>query len=78
MSVRYAKEWHYGMKEVMSKERELESQYARIWFSKNAWGYIYPLFYLPYPPEKYQPQASLSSLDEFGFGWVNGFDKYTF
>jgi hypothetical protein len=49
-----------------------------VWFSKNAWGYIYPLFYLKYPPEKYQTQADLSSLNEYGFGWVGKFDKYVF
>lgn len=78
MPIRYAKEWHYGMKEVVGKMKELENNYAHIWFSKNAWGYIYPLFYLPYPPEKYQKQAELSALNEFGFGWVKGFDKFIF
>lgn len=78
MPIRYAKEWHYGMREVISEVRTVENKYASIWFSRNAWGYIYPLFYLPYPPEKYQKQAKLSVLNEFGFGWVDGFDKFTF
>ncbi len=76
--VRYAKEWHYGMDEVISKVNTIESRYNKVWFSRNAWGYIYPLFFLKYPPEKYQTQAKLSSLNEFGFGWVYGFDKYVF
>lgn len=76
--VRYAKEWHYGMDQVVSKVKSLENRYDKIWFSKNAWGYIYPLFYLPYPPEKYQKQSLLGSLNEFGFGWVNNFDKFIF
>ncbi len=76
--IRYAKEWHYGMKEIMEKVNELQSNYSKVWFSKSAWGYIYPLFYLKYPPKQYQLQASLSELNEFGFGWVGSFDKYVF
>ena len=77
-SLRYAKEWHYGMKEVIQKVKEVQSGYTKIWFSKNAWGYIYPLFYLQYPPDRYQSEAELSLPNEYGFGWVYGFDKYIF
>lgn len=77
-NIRYAKEWHYGMKEVISKVSEMQNNYSRVWFSPNAWGYIYPLFYLKYSPEKYQQQNHLSDLNDFGFGWVSGFDKYVF
>lgn len=76
--IRYARDWHYGMDQVISKTKNIQAGYSKIWFSKNAWGYIYPLFYFKYPPEKYQSQAHLSSLNEFGFGWVNGFDKFIF
>lgn len=77
-NLRYAKEWHYGMKEVIGEVAKRQNNYSQVWFSKNAWGYIYPLFYLSYPPEKYQKQAKLTGLNEFGFGWVEGFDKYVF
>lgn len=77
-NIRYAKEWHYGMKEVMIKVNEIQDNYSKVWFSPNAWGYIYPLFYLKYPPEKYQQQNHLSDLNNFGFGWVSSFDKYVF
>lgn len=76
--VKYAKEWHYGMAEVMRTVVQKQGMYSQVWFSKNAWGYIYPLFYLKYPPAEYQQQAKLSSLNEFGFGWVSSFDKYIF
>lgn len=76
--VRFAKEWHYGMKDVFKKISKVQNSYSQVWLSKNAWGYIYPLFYLAYPPEKYQPQAKLSTLNEFGFGWISSFDKYVF
>ena len=76
--LRYSKEWHYGMREVIDEVKDVQDNYSTIWFSREVWGYIYPLFYLPYPPEKYHPQAKLSSLNEFGFGWVRSFDKYIF
>jgi len=40
--------------------------------------YIFMLFYLKYPPADYQKQASLSAPDEYGFGQVEKFDKFTF
>lgn len=76
--LRYAKEWHYGMREVVNQVEKMQNNYSNIWFSKNTWGYIYPLFYLQYPPDKYQTQAKLSPLNEFGFGWIDAFDKYIF
>lgn len=77
-NIRYAKEWHYGMKEVLGEVEKRQNKYSQVWFSKSAWGYIYPLFYLKYPPEKYQKQAKLTDLNEFGFGWVERFDRYVF
>ncbi len=74
----YAKEWHYGMGEVLAYVRQEQNRYNHIWFSKNAWGYLYPLYYLQYPPEQYQPQALLGPLNEYGFGWVDRFDRYVF
>lgn len=77
-NLRYAKEWHFGMKEVITEVEKRQNNYSRVWFSKNAWGYSYPLFYLKYPPDKYQTQARLTALNQFGFGWVESFDKYIF
>ena len=74
----YAKEWHFGMKEVIAEVEKRQENFTQVWFSRNAWGYIYPLFYLKYPPDKYQTQARLTGLNQFGFGWVNAFDKYIF
>lgn len=45
---------------------------------KNGQPYIFLLFYLKYPPEKYQKIAKLSAPDRFGFGQVEGFDKFIF
>jgi 4-amino-4-deoxy-L-arabinose transferase-like glycosyltransferase len=75
---RYAKDWYYGQREMMEIVKERQDNYKTIWFSKQASRYIFALVYLQYPPEKYQPQADLSGLDEFGFGWISKFDKYIF
>ncbi len=45
---------------------------------KNGQPYIFLLFYLNYSPEKYQKIAKLSAPDRFGFGQVEGFDKFIF
>lgn len=76
--IRFAPEWHYGMDQVIAEVEKRQDQYQTVWFSKTAWGYIYPLFYLQYPPEKFQLKAKLSAPDEYGFGWIEGFDKYVF
>ncbi|MCL5798012.1 MAG: glycosyltransferase family 39 protein [Patescibacteria group bacterium] len=76
--VRYAKDWHFGMQTVINEVVNLQSKYKQVWFSRNAWGYIYPLFYMKYPPSEYQKEAKLSNLNEYGFGWVDGFGKYKF
>ena len=36
------------------------------------------LFYMSYPPEKYQKVAKLSPPDKYGFGQVEEFDKFIF
>lgn len=76
--VRYAKEWHYGMEEVINKVALRQKNYQTVWFSNKAWGYLYPLFFLKFPPAVFQSQAKLGPLDQYGFGWVNSFDKYIF
>ena len=36
------------------------------------------LFYLKYPPEKFQGDHQLTPRDKFGFSTVPGFDKFIF
>lgn len=75
---KYFREWHYGTRQLYNEIEKNQDQYDIIWVSKKAWGYIYALFYLKYPPDKFQPQANLGPPDEYGFGWIDGFDKYRF
>lgn len=76
--VRFAKEWHYGLKNLVKETQDLSSDYDQIWVSRTAWGWINFLFYLKYPPEKIQKEINLSEKNEFGLGWVFDFDKYHF
>ena len=55
------------------------SKYDHFFITKdNGQPYIYLLFYLQYPPQGYQTIARLSPPDVYGFGQVEGFDKFTF
>jgi len=71
--------WQCGNKEladyVKNNYRKTDNFYIT---KKNGQSYIFMLFYLLYPPEKYQKQAKLSEPDEFGFGQVEKFDKFNF
>ncbi len=71
--------WQAGYKELASYIRKNYSNYDKFYITKkNGQPYIFLLFYLQYPPEKYQRFAKLSSPDEYGFGQVESFDKFHF
>lgn len=40
--------------------------------------YIFTLFFMKFPPAQYQKEAELTAPDEYGFGQVERFDKFTF
>lgn len=71
--------WQCGYKELGVYVTENKSKFDKFYITKkNGQPYIYMLFYLNFPPKDYQKQASLSALDEYGFGQVEKFDKYIF
>lgn len=71
--------WQTGYKELVQYCQKNYHQYNRFYItSKNGQPYIFFLFYLQYPPHKYQAHAKLSAPDEYGFGQVKQFDKYIF
>ena len=71
--------WQAGYQELTNYLQDNDSQYSRFYITKkNGQPYIMLLFYLNYPPAKYHQQARLSAPDEYGFGQVEGFDKYVF
>ncbi|MFN4212342.1 MAG: ArnT family glycosyltransferase [Microgenomates group bacterium] len=71
--------WQAGYKELVSYIKKNYSQFDRFYITrKNGQPYIFLLFYLAYPPEKYQKIAKLTPPDEYGFGQVTHFDKFYF
>ncbi len=71
--------WQCGYRELTKYVEEKYDTVDRFYISRaNGQPYIFMLYYLRYPPEKYQPQASLTGPDEYGFGQVEKFDKFVF
>lgn len=71
--------WQCGNREMANYIKKNYQNYDKFYITKkNGQPYIFLLFYLNYPPSKYQKQAKLSPPDEFGFGQVEKFDKFDF
>ena len=71
--------WQCGYKQLTDYIRQNYSKYQSFYISKeHGEPYIFFLFYLRYPPNKYQTQARLSPPDQYGFGQIEKFDKFDF
>ncbi len=71
--------WEYGFDQLVSYLQEVEENYDRIYVTdRYDQPYILFLFYLQYPPEKFQQEVKLTPRDKFGFSTVRGFNKYHF
>ncbi|OGK13247.1 hypothetical protein A3A93_00515 [Candidatus Roizmanbacteria bacterium RIFCSPLOWO2_01_FULL_38_12] len=71
--------WQCGYKELGKYVQQTYDKTDKYYITKKlGQPYIFMLFYLKYPPADYQKQASLSAPDEYGFGQVEKFDKFTF
>ncbi|MFA9289238.1 MAG: ArnT family glycosyltransferase [Weeksellaceae bacterium] len=71
--------WTSGYKELGSYLKANYERFDKFYITKkHGQPYIYTLFYLNYPPAKYQDTAELSTPDEYGFGQVERFDKFEF
>lgn len=71
--------WQCGYKELGTYVKQNYDKFDTVFITReNGQPYIFLLFYLAYPPEKYQKIARLSSPDKYGFGQVEQFDKYVF
>ena len=71
--------WQCGYKELGEYISQNYDKYDKFYITKDiGMPYIFQLFYLKYPPLKYQKQAILTPPDEYGFGQVEQFDKFIF
>ena len=71
--------WQCGYEELATYIKQNYNKYNTFYITqKNGEPYIFLLYYLQYPPQKYQKQASLTAPDQYGFGQVEKFDKFNF
>ncbi len=76
---RYPLSWEYGFSEMVEKLNVYENNFNKVVITdRYDQPYILLLFYKRYDPQKYQPQAVLSSRDKFNYGTIRNFDKYEF
>jgi len=81
--VHMAKEYpfssQYGVKELVSYIQGVEGKYDKVLVTdRYDQPYILFLFYLKYPPQKFQVEHALSPRDKYGFSTVRRFGKYEF
>jgi 4-amino-4-deoxy-L-arabinose transferase-like glycosyltransferase len=75
----YPAAWEYGMKDLVSFISPIKDRYLRIYITDQYdQPYILFLFYLKYPPDKFQKEVILTPRDKFGFSTVLDFDKFHF
>lgn len=75
----YPEAWEYGIKDLVSYLRPIKDNYSKIYVTEQYdQPYILFLFYLQYPPEKFQKEAILTPRDKFGFSTVRDFDNFHF
>ncbi len=71
--------WQAGYAEVNGFIKDNYNRFDTFYITKDiGQPYIFTLFYLNYPPFRYQKEALLSGADEYGFGQVDRFDKFVF
>ena len=75
----YPEAWEYGIKDLVDYLKPIKGNYDKIYVTeKYDQPYIIFLFYLKYPPQKFQEEAILTARDKFGFSTVRDFDNFHF
>jgi 4-amino-4-deoxy-L-arabinose transferase-like glycosyltransferase len=75
----YPAAWEYGFDQLVPYLKEIKDQYDKVYVTDQYdQPYILFLFYLKYPPEKFQKEVKLTPRDKFGFSTVRDFDKFHF
>ena len=71
--------WEYGFAELVDYLRPIQNQYRKIYITdRYDQPYILFLFYLRYPPAKFQQEGELTARDKFGFSTVRDFANFHF
>jgi 4-amino-4-deoxy-L-arabinose transferase-like glycosyltransferase len=75
----YPAAWEYGFDQLVDWVKEVEGKYDKIYVTdRYDQPYVLFLFYLKYPPERFQKEVKLTPRDKFGFSTVRDFDKFHF
>lgn len=73
------KSWQCGYQELVDYVKKNYYRFDEFYITKTSGPpYIFFLFFLNYLPEKFQSQAKLGLIDEYGFRQVEHFDKFYF
>jgi hypothetical protein len=79
MAKEYQYSSQYGVKELYKYISDNENKYENIVITdRYDQPYILFLFYMKYPPQKFQNEHELLGKDKYGFSTVAHFDKYHF
>jgi len=79
LSKQYPFSSQYGVKELVDYVVQNQDKYQDIIITQRYdQPYILFLFYMKYPPEKFQKEHILTPRDQYGFSTVTEFDKYHF
>lgn len=69
----------YGVKELIDYIQANKDKFELVAITdRYDQPYILTLFYLRYPPEKFQQEHELTGRDQYGFSTVGAFGKYRF
>jgi hypothetical protein len=71
-SAETASDWQYQYKEIFANQK------SSVVTDKYAQPYIFALYYLKYPPEKFREEVVLNPVDEWGFSKVASFNGFQF
>lgn len=79
MTKEYPFSSQYGVKELVDYLETTDRKFSKVVVTdRYDQPYILFLFYLKYPPQKFQDGHVLTERDRFGFSTVRQFDRYVF
>ncbi len=67
-----ADDWQYQYEEIFANQK------SGVVTDKYGQPYIFALYYLKYPPEKFREEVKYNSVDRWGFSKVASFGAFEF